>query len=154
MNDINVPFKKAELNLVQHNQRKQFGSHANIRCNKHRILVVDADITIRETVAKFLESFGYKVSKAEDGIATMSHLATAQYELVVTSYNIPVMNGYRLTHWIKQETPLTKVIIMTAACQAEVHHLMATGLVDTWLFKPFGCEELRESLNYLGLPAK
>ena len=145
---IDLPAGNAGLN----DRRSRVDRHAENRPVDCRVLVIDDDAIICGSVAKILESFGYTVSKAEDGIAAMSHLATSQYDLVITDFDMPSMNGYRLSVWLKQESPCTIVVVMTAACQAEVDQYMATGLVDRWLFKPFGVEALRETLNTAGLP--
>jgi DNA-binding response OmpR family regulator len=41
---------------------------------------------------------------------------------------------------------------MTGRCQAEVSHLMSTGTVDAWLFKPFSLDELYKVLDALNSP--
>lgn len=147
---IDIPAGSAGLN----DRRSRVSRHAENRPVDCRVLVVDDDAIICGSVAKILETFGYTVSKAEDGIAAMSHLATSQYDLVITDFEMPMMDGYRLSTWLKQESPRTIAIVMTGSCQAEVNQFMATGLVDRWLFKPFRLKELREALHKFGLPTE
>lgn len=135
-------------------QEMRLGRHAENQPADFRVLVVDDDAIICDAVTNILVSFGYVVSQADDGITAMSHLATSQYDLVITDFEMPLMNGYRLSAWLKQESPNTIVVIMTAACEAEVYQYMNTGLVDKWLFKPFGAEVLCEALNTVGLPTE
>jgi CheY-like chemotaxis protein len=147
-----APIENPTSSLEQDTRRERSNRHAENRPADYRVLVVDDDAAVCEAVAKILSSFGYTVSRADDGLAAMSHLATSQYDLVITDFDMPLMNGYRLSVWLKQESPGTIVVIMTAACQAEINQYMLTGLVDKWLFKPFGAEVLCEALSTVGLP--
>ena len=122
--------------------------------NKHaipkpelRVLVVDDDITIREAVAMVLESLGCNVCKAENGLDAMASMVAEGYDLVVTDFDMPLMNGYRLSSWLKREYPNTFVVIMTALCQAEIQQFVSTGIVDKWLFKPFNLDALNNVLQ-------
>ena len=94
-----------------------------------------------------LESLGCSVCKAENGLEAMANMAEERYDLVVTDFDMPVMNGYRLSSWLKKEYPKTFVVIMTAFCQAEIQKFMSTGVVDKWLFKPFNLDSLRKVLR-------
>ena len=117
-----------------------------------RVLVIDDNKTVRETVAKILSAIGYNASKAEDGMTAMSRLASEQYELVITDLDMPMLDGYRLCTWLKQESPDTITIIMTGSADAENLERMATGAVDRWILKPFGLTDLCGALDDLGLP--
>lgn len=145
---------RSATRMGQDVQERRFSRHAENQPANFRVLVVDDDTNICDAVTKILVSFGYEVSQADDGITAMSHLATSQYDLVITDFEMPLMNGYRLSAWLKQESPNTIVVIMTAACEAEVYQYMVTGVVDKWLFKPFGTKVLCEALNTVGLPAQ
>ena len=148
------PVDSPASNSGQDNRRRRFRRHQEKRTADCRVLIVDDDAVVCEAVTKLMESFGYRVSKADDGFDAMSHLATSRYDLVITDFEMPMMNGYRLSAWLKRESPGTIVVIMTAACEAEVVQYMATGLVDKWLFKPFGAKALCETLNTVGLPTE
>ena len=152
MDDNGIPIDTPSSNLVQNLPRRQSSLNTAPPPTGFRVLVVDNDTTIRDAVVKILESFGCLVSQADDGIAAMTMLAVSQYDLVVTDFNMPFMNGYRLSNWIKREFPKTIIVIMTATCQAEIEQFVSTGVVDKWLFKPFGHDELCEVFHNLDLP--
>jgi CheY-like chemotaxis protein len=152
MDNSETPIDMQTSNGRQDIQQRRVNRNAEKRTPAYRALVVDDNVSICEAVSRILESFGYIVSKAENGIAAMSYLASSQYDLVITDFDLPMMNGYRLSAWLKQESPHTIVVIMTAACQAEINQYMVTGLVDNWLFKPFGADVLSETLDKIGLP--
>ena len=152
MDDNGTPIDTPSSNLVQNLPRRQSSLNTAPPPTGFRVLVVDNDTTIRDAVVKILESFGCLVSQADDGIAAMTMLAVSQYDLVVTDFNMPFMNGYRLSNWIKREFPKTIIVIMTANCQAEIEQFVSTGVVDKWLFKPFGHDELSEVFHKFDLP--
>lgn len=152
MDDNGTPIDTPSSNLVQNLPRRQSSLNTAPPPTGFRVLVVDNDTAIRDAVVKILESFGCLVSQADDGIAAMTRLAVSQYDLVVTDFNMPFMNGYRLSNWIKREFPKTIIVIMTANCQAEIEQFVSTGVVDKWLFKPFGHDELREVFHKFDLP--
>lgn len=152
MDESGTPIDTPTASMREGLRRRQSSRYAKKRPADFSALVVDDDATIRDAVAMILESFGYVVSKAEDGIAAMTRLAVGQYDLVITDFDMPFMNGYRLSTWLKREMPRTIVVIMTASCHAEIQQFMATGVVDKWLFKPFGRETLCEALSKLELP--
>ena len=61
------------------------------------------------------------------------------------------MNGYHLSQRVKKERHDATVIIMTGRPEGDCLDMMATRWVDGWLFKPFGLNELRAMLQWLGL---
>ena len=154
MGKIEAQIDRPVSRIGQDVQERRFSRRAENQPADFRVLVVDDDAIVCEAVTKILVSFGYEVSQADDGITAMSHLATSQYDLVITDFEMPLMNGYRLSAWLKQESPNTIVVIMTAACEAEVNQYMSTGLVDRWIFKPFGAEVLCEALTTVGMPTQ
>jgi CheY-like chemotaxis protein len=154
MNKIDAPIDMTTPSLGEERRRARFRGRSENRAADFNALVVDDDATICDSIAKILESFGYTVLKARDAIVAMSLLAAKHYDLVITDLEMPLMDGYRLSAWIKQESPRTIAVVMTGSCQAEVNRFMATGLVDRWLFKPFMPKELREVLHTYGLPAE
>ena len=146
------PIEMTTANRGTDRHRNRFNGHSDPRPVDYRVLVIDEDDAIRNSIAKILSAMGYRVSKAENGMIAMSLLATDSYNVVVTDLEMPLLNGYRLCTWLKKESPDTKVIIMSSGCEAEVVKFMATGRVDRWMFKPFGVSELSCAFDELGLP--
>jgi CheY-like chemotaxis protein len=126
-----------------------------------RCLVVDDDENILKFVAHMLTMIGFqKVDTAQKEPELMTRLATGPYDLLVTDLEMPDMNGFDLTHKIKEfdltlkkkkEVHDTKTLIMTGRHKNECLEMMDARWVDGWLFKPFGFEELEYKLIELGL---
>ena len=88
---------------------------------RKRILVVDDSPATREVVSGLLRGAGYEVVTAENGIQAMRELGKEDFDLVVTDINMPQMDGYELTKYIR-ETPHLKalpVIMLTSFGSAE-----------------------------------
>lgn len=108
-----------------------------------RVLVVDDDDCLLQTVQQMMEALGFKADAANGGFAAMRCLSRARYNLMVTDLQMPDMDGYALSSWLNNQFKGTKVIVMTGMAPGNVADYMHTGIVDGWLFKPF-------SLNTLG----
>lgn len=85
------------------------------------ILVVDDSITSRMLVKDILESFGYKVSTAFDGLDAMQSLKAGKFDMVVSDVEMPRMTGFELTASIRQDITLRNlpVILVTALAKNE-----------------------------------
>jgi CheY-like chemotaxis protein len=122
------------------------------RKKEFEILVVDDEPLILNVMINMLGSMGYGVTTAQGSQEAIALLTGSAYWLVITDYNMPTLNGYQLTTWIKQHHPRTRVVIMTGSSNIEIDELIANGnIVDAWLFKPFGFKELRKVMSDLEL---
>lgn len=83
---------------------------------KHSILVVEDSITSRSLLKGILESVGYAVTTAVDGIDAYTTLKTAAFDLVVSDVEMPRMDGFDLTARIRADKQLADlpVVLVTA----------------------------------------
>lgn len=114
-------------------------------------LIVDDDSEVLKYMAQMLTVLGCQVDTAQKKPEVMNKVTTGTYDLLVTDLLMPELNGYHLTQTIKKEMHNTKVIIMTGCYKDDCLDMMASGLVDGWLFKPFGLKDLLAMLQWLGL---
>lgn len=84
--------------------------------SKHSILVVDDSITARTLLKHILESAGYRVTTAVDGVEGYTALKTGAYSLVVSDVEMPRMDGFALTAKIRADKQLAAlpVVLVTA----------------------------------------
>ena len=152
MSKSEAPIAPTTSNIKSHLNHRPISSHIKIQPSDYRVLVIDDDNTICDLLDTILTTVGFDVSKAGDGMNAMSLLATDVYDLLITDLEMPLLDGYRLCTWLKKESPDTIAIIMTGKSPIDVAKFMATGLVDHWIFKPFGSHELYSAIDSLGLP--
>ncbi len=81
---------------------------------KGNILIVDDEAMIRRALDKFLTDLGYKTWTAENGREGLEVIKREQIDLVLVDLMMPEMNGVELIRNIKQVSPSTVCIIMTA----------------------------------------
>jgi len=77
-----------------------------------RILVVDDSITVRELERQLLESRGYAVDVAVDGVDGWNAVRQGDYDLVISDVDMPRMDGIALVRSIKQEARLKSIPIV------------------------------------------
>ncbi|KST68301.1 hybrid sensor histidine kinase/response regulator [Mastigocoleus testarum] len=94
--------------ISQLNQSTQ--QNAN-KTYKH-VLVVDDSITVREMERKLLENNGYQVDVAVNGIDGWNAVRSGNYNLVITDIDMPRMNGFQLTSYIKTHSELKHIPVI------------------------------------------
>lgn len=85
------------------------------------VLVADDSITARSLLKNILESAGYKVTTAVDGMEALTALKTEKFDLVVSDIEMPRMDGFDLTEKIRTDKKLEEipVILVTALASRE-----------------------------------
>jgi CheY-like chemotaxis protein len=106
-----------------------------------RILVVDDDKGVRDTMAALLSDLGYDVTVAADGAEALILFQDSTFGLVLTDLNMPGMDGWSLAGRIKKDSS-TPVVLITASDRRSVEARIQDSAVDSFLFKPFRVEEL------------
>ncbi|MCC6549992.1 MAG: response regulator [Ignavibacteriaceae bacterium] len=89
--------------------------------SEKKILVVDDSITSRMLVKDILESFGYIVRAAFDGLDAFTTLQLEEFDLVVSDVEMPRMNGFELAQNIRKDAKLRNlpVILVTSLAKPE-----------------------------------
>jgi len=106
-----------------------------------RVLVADDNAAARELLQEILESFSFEVSLTATGLEAICELENAQqpYDLVLTDYKMPGMDGIEATEQIKKHTGLSQIpiiIMISAYGREEVRKRAARIGVDAFLIKP------------------
>ena len=79
---------------------------------RKRVLVVDDSLTVRELERKLLESRGYAVESAVDGMDGWNAVRTGAFDLVISDVDMPRLDGIELTKLIKADAKLRAIPVM------------------------------------------
>ena len=117
-----------------------------------RILVVDDEQIIRESISFLLRKEGFAVEEAANGKEAYGKIAAEPFDIVVTDLEMPVMKGIELLNKISEISPQTLVIIITAYGSLETAiTALRKGAID-YILKPVEFDELlvkvRRLLDY------
>jgi two-component system response regulator PilR (NtrC family) len=111
---------------------------------KIRILVVDDELSMREFLAILLEREGYDVAVAGSADEALRMMDTSLFDMVLSDVNMPGLSGIELLARIKDKSPETAVLMLTAFSAAEqAVEAMKLGAYD-YIGKPFKNEEIKQ----------
>jgi DNA-binding NtrC family response regulator len=120
-----------------------------------KILVIDDDSSLRRVLEYNLQQEGYLVYTAPDGESGLQLFSEKEPALVITDLKMPGIDGFQVLAAIKERSPSTAVIVLTAFGAIETAvEAMKLGAF-TYLTKPFNRDELkitvRKGLQLQGL---
>jgi DNA-binding response OmpR family regulator len=122
----------------------------NIRLQRKRqLLVVDDSESIQNLLSRALAFMGYDVTLAGNGLEAASLFLTGSYDLVMTDFQMPLMNGWELSRLVKEQSPSTPVIVVTGCCDDMQCEKLNTNGVDAIIPKPFKLEEIEQTVQRL-----
>lgn len=109
---------------------------------KSRILIVDDEAPIRDSLARHLRLKGYETDTAENGISALEKMEATSFQVVISDIMMPGMNGIDMLKRIRREFPMTRVIMITGYVSLENALSCLRYNADTCIFKPI--EDLGE----------
>ncbi|MBI5099109.1 MAG: sigma-54-dependent Fis family transcriptional regulator [Nitrospirae bacterium] len=110
---------------------------------KGKILVVDDERSMREILEIFLKSEGYSVSVADNGKSALEVMKNDFFDLIITDMKMPKVGGLELLRNVKEISPDTVVVIITAFGTTEsAVEAMKLGAYD-YITKPFQMDDIR-----------
>ncbi len=110
-----------------------------------KILVIDDEKDIRQLVAVMLESAGYAVTQAANGLNGLAQLQDAKFDLIITDVMMPGMDGWEVCRQVKAMPKMRNaaVIFLTVRNQPMDKIMgMEVTQADGYLTKPFDQQEL------------
>jgi DNA-binding NtrC family response regulator len=111
-----------------------------------RVLVVDDDETIRDTLYELL-SEDYACQTAETAEKALARLDAEAFDVVLTDISMPGLSGLELLGHVRQKFPNTPVIIISGISDEEhAQGLIRLGAFD-FLLKPFSLENVEKSVR-------
>ena len=117
-----------------------------------KVLVVDDNNGVRILVSKMLSRLGYEVSSADSGENGLSIFRENKFDIVLSDYEMPGIDGVAFACSVKKSSPRTPVVIMTGAGKETVFSRMSNA-VDKVISKPFTLAEIGETIQNLSCKA-
>jgi len=111
-----------------------------------RILAVEDEANIREILAIYLAEDGHQVEVAANGTEALAKLTPGRFDLLITDYSMPNMNGDRLAATVRTIDPEVRIALLTGF-GAQLPQRSPLRLdVDAIISKPFTFESLRQGI--------
>jgi len=114
--------------------------------DKKRILIVDDEEIVRTLLVEALRIYEYEIDIVENGLEAISRIEKRAYDLVITDYMMPRMNGLELTRKIKAQYPSIPILIVTG--NGPVHDILESG-ATACIMKPFNVFELQNMVKII-----
>jgi CheY-like chemotaxis protein len=112
-----------------------------------RILVAEDNKVIGDLVSKILDFMGFEVALVGNGVEALSLFIERSFDLVLTDLEMPIMDGWGLTHCIKERSPSTPVVLMTGADRESVLGKVKSASIDSVIFKPFLLDDFQSTVQ-------
>jgi putative two-component system response regulator len=115
--------------------------------NKNRLLVVDDDPYVLESIAALLREFGFEVATCGNAVDALDQVKKNHFEVVLTDIRMPSVTGIELLQHIHAFNPQLPVILLTAFAELDVAvDAIKRGAFD-FITKPYNPEYLVHSVE-------
>lgn len=123
------------------------GNHPETNIAKKRILTVDDDDSVRQSLKKVLEDTGYEVVAAPGGVEGEATLQQEKFDLLILDLNMPNRDGWDVLGYASANHPMLPVIIITGMFD-QLETTMIPG-VSALLKKPIDVLPLLKTIETL-----
>jgi len=123
---------------------RRFGRAMEVKTPPKRVLVVDDEAHIANTLAAMLRDRGYEAAAAYDAVGGLAHCEACPPDLIISDVVMPGMNGVELAMVVKQLFPSCKVLLVSElATSADfLKHARRNGYDFELLAKPLHLSQL------------
>lgn len=121
------------------------------RESPRKILIVEDDHFVRESLRRTLELDGHRVVLANDGVALMKMVDEFPFDLILLDVGLPWLNGYELAELMQSHAEISKIPIVFVSGHSDVEALkrgFKAGAGD-YITKPFEIDTVRKTVNTL-----
>src|SRR5690349_21514678 len=114
-----------------------------------RVLVVDDEKPVRETLAEMLVAVNHRVELAASGQEAVEKLRQGLFDVVFTDLAMPEMDGWETARAIRKHRPGMQIVLVTGYGPTTVPPVGEEKLVDAIIGKPFDFAQVSSTLNGL-----
>ena len=115
-----------------------------------KILVVDDFSTMRRIIKNLLRDLGFNnTAEADDGLTALPMLQAGNFDLLITDWNMPGMQGIDLLKAVRADPKLAKMPVMMVTAEQKKEQIIeaAKAGVNGYIVKPFTAATLKEKLE-------
>jgi DNA-binding response OmpR family regulator len=116
----------------------------NLNGSSKSILIVDDDRIIVELLSVIFKKYGFMVFNAEDGLEAWNIFNNENIDVVLTDIRMPGLDGKELSYRIRNQSPFTKIAVMTGEESDVGAEILNDGTVDYFFLKPFDIKNVCE----------
>ncbi len=102
-----------------------------------RILIVEDEVTLNKTIAEGLQEYGYQTDSSENFKDAEYFIGIRNYDLVLTDLMLPDGDGIDLVSLVKQKSPRTACVVISAKDDKESEINALKNSADDYIKKPF-----------------
>ena len=119
--------------------------------DKKKILVVDDELDMLMAIKLRLETSGYEVITATDGLEGLNVARKDKPDLIVLDIMLPKMNGFKVARFLKFDESYKhiQILMLTALSAEDDRNTGAETGADAYLTKPFDAEQLLSTIRSL-----
>lgn len=114
-----------------------------------KILIIEDERLLAESIAKMLESKGFDVETVYDGESGAEYAELGIYDLLILDVMMPKMDGYAVARSVRAKHCSTPILMLTARSSLEDRITGLNAGADYYLTKPFDMRELMACINAL-----
>ncbi|WP_458700663.1 response regulator transcription factor [Sulfurospirillum sp. 1307] len=108
----------------------------------NKILFLEDDVNLNETVCEFLEESGFEVTSVYDGIEASDAIYENSYDLLILDVNVPGINGFELLKNLREQDIKTPALFLTSLNSIDDVEIGFESGCDDYIRKPFELKEL------------
>ena len=150
---VNKPFNEQQLSRALFAAADYLNPPADLdlaEVEGMRVLIVDDSLASRHHLRRLLEELGIeRITEAADGKAAVTILADTMFDLVITDYNMPEMDGRELTEYIRTQSWQAEVPVLMVTSEQNMGRLAAVERagVSAICDKPFEAGSIRRLIS-------
>jgi len=112
--------------------------------DKKRILIADDEEVVRTLLVEALKVYEYEIDVVENGAEAISQIEKRSYDLIISDYMMPRMNGLELIRRVKSEYSSVPILMVTG--NGPVNDLLKSG-ATACIMKPFNLLEVQNMVK-------
>lgn len=112
-----------------------------------RVLIIDDEPDMCDTLEMVIAPMGYEVLSVGSGEAAIAALAIGRFDLAITDYMMPGLDGEQTLEALKAADPALRVIVVTGYVSEDMYAACRARGALAILKKPFDVRELRKLID-------